>query len=95
MASQSSFVDRQLGVRVRSFRDAAGVSMSSAAVLIGCSLAEYRELEAGSKRFKALELTALADRLGVPVSEIFDAVAIPGIERLRSSPVTTGASALH
>ena len=95
MVNQSSVVDRQVGVRVRSLRDDAGISMEGAAELVGCSLAEYGELEAGSKRFKAQQLTALADKFGVPVSEIFDAIEIPGMDRIRGSATAPGVSPLH
>ena len=91
MANLPNFVDGQVGVRVRSLREAAGISVQNAAVLISCSSEHYQELEAGTKRFQPRQLTALADEFGVHVSEIFAVIEIPWMDQLCCSTAESGA----
>ena len=67
-----TFIDKQVGSRVRALRDASGVSIDEAAHLIGETWNEYCRLEAGDKRFKAKQLIALASKFGVLGSDFFE-----------------------
>lgn len=95
MTVQLSFIDRQVGSRVRSLRDAAGVSAHEAALLVGSTLADYRRLEAGELRFKARQLIELAEKFGVNGAAFFEEVEVPDGPSHRHSNVTPLFAVLH
>jgi len=95
MRKAGNFIDRQVGARVRSIRDAARVSMYDTAVLIGVSVDRYQRLEAGHERFEAPHLRALAEKFGVCVTEFFGRIEASEMESAGKSNVVPLSSVLH
>ncbi len=92
MAVQTNLIDKQVGHRVSELRERAGVSSREAAILIGCSLDDYKMLEVGELRFKARQLIALSHRFGVPASAFLQGVEFPepqGARRSFAAPIVS------
>lgn len=64
-------IDQQIGLRVRQLRDTARLSQRDAASTCALSLSDYRDGEAGTRRFTTQELFRLCDALDVCLSEVF------------------------
>ena len=65
-------VDRQVGVNVRKLRTAQGMTLVELSEELGISHQQLQKYETGSNRLSAGILMAMSERLGVPVSELFD-----------------------
>jgi transcriptional regulator with XRE-family HTH domain len=63
---------KQLGLRVREIRLAAGVSCNQLAFEIGTSEKYLRQLEKGELNFGVIKLYLLAESLNVDIKEFFD-----------------------
>lgn len=70
---------RLIGGRLKSLREARGISRRQAAAAIGVSLQTYGNRENGATEIPAHEIITLADLLGVPPTALFDGLdaAVP------------------
>ena len=95
MGKPGNIVDKQVGSRVRSVRDAARVSVYDAALSIGVSVETYLRLEAGQERFKAPHLRALAERYSVCVTKFFSSIDLSEMDGKSPSNVVPLFSSMH
>ncbi|KZX22043.1 helix-turn-helix domain-containing protein [Rathayibacter tanaceti] len=63
---------RDLGVRLRELRLAAGLSLKALAERLGISVSAVSQIERGAMQPSVGRLIALVDALGVPLSAVFD-----------------------
>ena len=89
MTTVPSFVDTQVGCRAQALREAAGLSIYDAATLIKISPDDYTRLEAGTLRFRAVQLISLATQFGVSVSTFFEDVEVGSFHIHGSTTVAT------
>ena len=72
-ARTATEVDRQVGHNVRRIRNALGLTLMELSEQLGISHQQLQKYETGSNRLSAGILMAMSERLGVPISELFDA----------------------
>jgi len=77
MQKRPSFIDTQVGARVRELRTRANFSVVDAASLIGISNLDFDKAERGEMRLSAEHLRTLASKFGVRASDFFDSVEFP------------------
>jgi len=80
-------VDRHVGQTVRKLRRRAGLSQPQLAQAMGVSFQQVQKYETGANRIGASGLFAIARRLSVPVSQLFDGL---GPRALEDAPVDDG-----
>jgi transcriptional regulator with XRE-family HTH domain len=71
MSKRVQAVDEAVGKRVRLLRLARSLSQSELASQIGVSFQQVQKYERGTNRMSASKLVAIADTLGVSVSDLF------------------------
>lgn len=67
--------DRDSGARVRTLREAAGLTQEQVAESMGVAVSTVSRLERGASGINTSRLPALAASLGVSVSNLFSALA--------------------
>lgn len=63
---------KEIGRRIRSFRQDAGLSQEALAELVGVSFQQVQKYESGHTTLNILKLQQIADALKVQVSDFFD-----------------------
>ena len=86
-----------LGQRMRHFRSAAGLTLDQLGADVGVAASQLSLMENGKREPRLSLLSAVAERLGVPVSELLDQTAPSEraaleieFERVQSSPLYAG-----
>jgi transcriptional regulator with XRE-family HTH domain len=86
-----------LGQRIRHFRSAAGLTLDQLGADVGVAASQLSLMENGKREPRLSLLSAVAERLGVPVSELLDQTAPSEraaleieFERVQSSPLYAG-----
>lgn len=72
MPRRTGVLDRLVGVRLCSRRQALGLSRDELGRLIGVAASRVQDYERGERRIGAERLSAMARALGVPASYFFD-----------------------
>lgn len=67
-------IDKAVGLRIRTYRKALGMSQTELADLIGVRFQQVQKYENGSNRVAASRLWQIADALGVSVVALFEDV---------------------
>lgn len=76
----SGIVDtKEVGRRIRQFRQDAGLSQEALAELVGVSFQQVQKYESGHTTLNILKLQQIADALKVQVSDFFDSVVVKNI----------------
>ena len=70
---------KEIGKRIRSFRQDAGLSQEALAELIGVSFQQVQKYESGHTTLNILKLQQVADALKVQVSDFFDATPVKNV----------------
>jgi len=70
MEKQVHPIDIQVGARIRTFREAAGISQHHLGKDIGITFQQVQKYETGANRVSASKLYLIAQRLGVSIAEI-------------------------
>src|SRR5660398_168667 len=73
-----------LGRRVRHFRAAAGLTLEQLGADVGVAASQLSLIENGRREPRLSLLSAIADRLGVPLQEVLDASPPTSAPRSRS-----------
>jgi transcriptional regulator with XRE-family HTH domain len=81
LAKPKTSLDVIIGRRVRDLRKSAKVRPAEVAADMDLSISDYEQAERGLRRFRAIELFSIAQRLGVEMSDIFGAVEKSGSVR--------------
>lgn len=66
--------NKQIGERIRRFRQNAGLSQEKLAELVGVSFQQVQKYESGYTTLNINKLQQIADALKVPVTEFFEAI---------------------
>lgn len=74
MEKQVHPIDIQVGARIRTFREAAGISQHHLGKDIGITFQQVQKYETGANRVSASKLYLIARRLGVSIAEIIGEV---------------------
>lgn len=74
-------VDAFVGAQIRAARKAARMSAVNLAAELGVSVQQYRKYENGLNRITPARLFAVAEFLGVPLTQLLDRPTKPGTER--------------
>lgn len=82
--------DIRIGYRIRTAREAAGVSQTDFGKALGISFQQLQKYERAKSRISAARLQDVADLLGVPVTSFYD---VPGKIRALELPLPTVAQA--
>ena len=67
--------DKRIGALVRAAREKARLTQSDLARHLGVTFQQVQKCERGTNRFSASRLQAVADRIGVPLSDLYEAPA--------------------
>jgi len=70
---------KEIGKRIRQYRQDAGLSQEALAELIGVSFQQVQKYESGHTTLNILKLQQVADSLKVQVSDFFDVTPVKGI----------------
>ena len=70
---------KEMGRRIRAFRQDAGLSQEALAELVGVSFQQVQKYESGHTTLNILKLQQVADSLKVQVSDFFDKTPSKGI----------------
>jgi len=70
---------KEIGKRIRQYRQDAGLSQEALAELVGVSFQQVQKYESGHTTLNILKLQQVADALKVQVSDFFDATPVKGI----------------
>ena len=70
---------KEIGKRIRQYRQDAGLSQEALAELIGVSFQQVQKYESGHTTLNILKLQQIADAFKVSVTEFFDATPVKGI----------------
>lgn len=68
----ASPMDRAIGRRIRSFRDAAGIGQVALAEKLGVTFQQVQKYESGTNRVAASRLYQIATALDVPIVRFFE-----------------------
>jgi len=71
---------KEIGSRIRQFRQDAGLSQEALAELVGVSSQQIQKYESGHTTLNILKLQQIADALKVQVSDFFDSIPAKGIK---------------
>jgi len=74
MEKQIHPIDIQVGARIRTFREAAGISQHHLGKDVGITFQQVQKYETGANRVSASKLYLIARRLGVSIAEIIGEV---------------------
>lgn len=76
----SSIVDtKEVGRRIRQFRQDAGLSQEALAELVSVSFQQIQKYESGHTTLNIIKLQQIADALKVQVSDFFDSTPIKNV----------------
>ena len=70
---------KEMGCRIRAFRQDAGLSQEALAELVGVSFQQVQKYESGHTTLNILKLQQISDALKVSVSDFFDKTTSKGI----------------
>lgn len=87
MSKRVQAVDEAVGKRVRLLRLARSLSQSELASQIGVSFQQVQKYERGTNRMSASKLVAIADTLGVSVSDLFGDASNGGLGKPGALPI--------
>lgn len=73
----ANYIDQQIGARLRSLREREKVNLEDAAFACQLSIDDYRECEAGRRKFMAAELLDLCDLLDSRLADILGDLRLP------------------
>lgn len=88
LKSKISSIDVTVGGYVQRIRTAQRRTISSCARETGLTEAQFKEAEAGQKRFRAVELFELSKIFGVPIATFFQSVDPPEPSRSHNPTVS-------
>ena len=71
--------NKEVGRRIRQFRQDAGLSQEALAELVGVSFQQVQKYESGHTTLNVLKLQQVADALKVQVSDFFDSAPVKNI----------------
>ena len=84
-------VDLKIGSQIRAFRVGKDISEEVLADRLGVTFKQMQRYERGTSRVSIMQLTEIADALGVPMSAFFDTTATtePENENVAPLPIAT------
>ena len=74
--TKANALDRAVGTRIRTMREAAGLEPTTCAAFAGIPVHKFKQYEKGSRRIPSTELHALSKVLSVPLAALFTSLKI-------------------